>query len=241
MNAAVTQLALTQDDLKVLTAPFPADAHEFLNGLAYLTESAITTRLEQVDPAWQFFITNLIQRGNTVTVTARLEVKGVIREGTGMAQIQTSKDGNREVNEAEKSATTDALKRAARLYGVGRYLLTLPDKVKDITSLAAWLKEQSGGNPPSGNASQHGSGNGKPAADGIDLSKPPVWWKSVLDEIVGWKHFDNVKTHATNALNKLIADGTLTHAQTRTEVLLILAHKYANNAELTRQYDDIPF
>jgi len=39
-------------------------------------------------------------------------------------------------------AATDSFKRAARLFGIGRYLLTLPSSVKDEQSLGRWFASQ---------------------------------------------------------------------------------------------------
>lgn len=132
-------MTLTHDDLKTLKAPFDATDHEFLNKRAYITESAITDRLEVVDPAWQFDIRATTERGITISVIGRLTLKGVTRENIGMAQVNARDDG-RENNEAEKSAATDALKRCARLFGVGRYLLDLPGWVTDGETLAKHLR-----------------------------------------------------------------------------------------------------
>lgn len=163
-------MALTHDDLNALKATFAANEHEFLNGMAYIQEQPITDRIESIDPAWQFEIRAINVRDNageggkdvfTVSVHAALTIKGVTRENVGMGTVQKSnpiketvwnnetrrkeETGNtytNEANEGEKSATTDALKRCARLFGIGRYLLTLPDTVKDVGSMAKWLASQ---------------------------------------------------------------------------------------------------
>lgn len=150
-----------------LKKPFAASDHEFLNGLTYLREEPITERIEQIDPAWSFTVHSVAVRDNagqggkdiyTVTVHAAMTIKGVTRENVGMAVVQktdlkdemvwnnqtrkkepTGVQYTSEANEAEKSATTDALKRCSRLFGIGRYLLTLPKDVKDEHSLQQWL------------------------------------------------------------------------------------------------------
>lgn len=131
---------LTVDHLTTLRKPFRTEDHEFLNERAYITEGAITTRIEEVDPAWSFSILNLENRDKQIVATVRLTICGVSRENTGMASITTNKDG-RETNEAEKSAVTDALKRAARLFGIGRYLLDLPSNVVNADSMRRYLGE----------------------------------------------------------------------------------------------------
>jgi hypothetical protein len=129
---------LTHDDVKALTAPFAADEHEFLKGFTYLTEQAVTTRLDEVDPSWSFQITNVEHKGESVTVYGALTVCGVTRQSCGMDKPRNPN------SEVEKGAVTDALKRCARLFGVGRYILDIPDNVKDDRALARWL----GDTPP---------------------------------------------------------------------------------------------
>lgn len=118
-------MTLTIDDIKVLSKPFQRNEHEFTRGFVYITEEAIAARLDEVDPAWSFEIQHVGIRDGQGVCHARLTVKGVTRENVGMQSIETNKDG-REMGEAEKGATTDALKRCARLFGIGRYLLSAP-------------------------------------------------------------------------------------------------------------------
>lgn len=147
---------LTQQDLGILLAPFKPDEHEFLRGLVYITETAVTSRLEQIDPAWAMTqpvinLRNGVGTNSEVVVTATLGITllGVTRYGTGMASTSLRKDGVTEANEAEKSAVTDALKRAGRMFGIGRYLLSTPSYVKDEASLAKWLGSTSTEKPKS--------------------------------------------------------------------------------------------
>lgn len=164
-------MALEEKDLVLLNKPFVASDHKFLNDLIYLHEEPIAERLDLVDPAWSFQIQSITTRPNageggkdvaTVTVHASLIVKGVARHGVGMAVVQKTNPiaevkwennvkkntGNfytNEANEAEKSAVTDALKRCARMFGIGRYLLTIPKgTVKDVKQLEKWLKDTYG-------------------------------------------------------------------------------------------------
>lgn len=144
-------MALERKDLELLAAPFPVEAHKFLQGLIYLHEEPISERLDEVDPSWQFVIKSVITRANageggasvaTVVVHASLIIKGVSREDIGMAVVQRTKNGDAEANEAEKAASTDAFKRAARKFGIGRYLLTMGKGViTDDKKLASWLKQ----------------------------------------------------------------------------------------------------
>jgi len=131
---------LTIDDIKVLEEQFPVNDHKFNpRGFCYIKEASITRRLDQVDPSWEFVIVNITHRANIVTVTARLTVKGVTRENTGSQAIAYIKDSDTESGEPEKSATTDALRRCARLFGIGRYILSFPKGIEDMNALTRHL------------------------------------------------------------------------------------------------------
>lgn len=171
-------MGLTHQDLEVLSKPFPAKAHKFNQGLPYIHEVPVGQRLDLVDPSWEWHIMAIERRPNagqggkdvgTVYVHVSLIVKGVRRDGVGMAVIQqtnpieikkwdnakrenvgTGEFYTNEANEAEKSATTDAFKRAFRMFGGGRYLLAIPkdDKgkltVSNVGQLDTWLKTNYG-------------------------------------------------------------------------------------------------
>jgi hypothetical protein len=132
-------MMLTHDDIQLLTAPFAANEHDFLRGMTYLTELAITSRLDYVDPAWEFTVTRVEYGGeDRVSVFATLTVCGTSRSSCGTDKLKGG------VGEPEKSATTDALKRCARLFGIGRYILGIPDNVKDVRAMDNWLRANYG-------------------------------------------------------------------------------------------------
>jgi hypothetical protein len=163
---------MTPDDVKALTAPFEASEHEFLRGMTYLTESAITRRLDEVDPAWSFRISLVEHRADKVVVYAAMTVCGVTRESNGM-EASAYKQGvdrvpENEANYPEKAAVTDALKRCARLFGIGRYILDLPENVKDMRALSAWLNSRSGSTPSS--VSKTPPPPSTPSADGTGFT-----------------------------------------------------------------------
>ena len=152
-------MTLTHDDLKKLQAFFPAKDHSFVKGsqdkmYAYLEEDPIMSRVESVDPAagWSIEGVSVRKDGDThsVSVWGTLTIKGVSRSGMGSAAVtlysftkkKTGENVTGEANEAEKSAATDALKRAARMFGIGRYLLSLPDSINNTGSLEKWLDAQ---------------------------------------------------------------------------------------------------
>lgn len=138
-------MTLTHEQVQRLTEPFEADEHEFIRGFAYIKEEAICGRLDEVDPEWSFTIIAEVTRETnregatpTIALHARMTVGGVTRDAIGMASVEYMKNYNDrktgelilrdhvEANEAEKSADTDALKRCARKFGIGRYLTNLP-------------------------------------------------------------------------------------------------------------------
>ena len=159
-------MVLDKDDLIVLQKYFSVNEHEFdYGGNAYIKESMICKRIESVDPGWGFVIKGIDVRSSagdggkevgTVTVHASMTINSTTRDNTGMGVILKSdlkaemkwedkkkiKTGNVytiEANQAEKTATTDALKRCARLFGIGRYMLDFGKSVSDEASLQRWF------------------------------------------------------------------------------------------------------
>jgi hypothetical protein len=111
---------LTRDDLEILKAPFSKDRLgvkvQSVNKdrtramlVLYLQHTDVQDRLEQVDPAWTSEVLSETREGDTVYVRSRMTVKGVSRENVG-------EGGD------PKAAYSDALKRCAMLFGIGRYL-----------------------------------------------------------------------------------------------------------------------
>lgn len=142
---------LTPELVQSLYAPFPPEYHDFRHqagvAFAYITEYAICLRLAEVDPQWSFSIISIARDSSTVYCHGRLTLCGVSRDGIGQDSISKTPDG-RETNEAFKAAATDALKRAARLFGVGAYLLHKPDWVTTPQDLARWLSSSPDADPP---------------------------------------------------------------------------------------------
>jgi hypothetical protein len=138
---------LTNEDLEILKKPFQPRFHRFHRGFAYVKEDAICERIEMIDPAWELQWQATDFRDGRAIVTVALTVAGVTRCGVGMADVvtktRTDKDTGEvneyEVTEPEKAAATDAFKRAARLFGIGRYLLNLPQGIDNENALRKWL------------------------------------------------------------------------------------------------------
>jgi hypothetical protein len=86
--------------------------------LAYIDARAVQDRLDAICPdAWSFELT-VVEGAAVPTVKGRLSILGVVREDIG------------EAAEGElgtlKAAASDALKRCAVQFGIGRYLYDLP-------------------------------------------------------------------------------------------------------------------
>lgn len=135
-------MALTENDVKKLCEQLPLESghsvrvtseskpdaqKQWALWLVYTEEGPVTTRLDEVDPNWEFEITNNWADGQSATAYARLTVCGVARDCVGSGK-------NIKPEEAQKGAATDALKRGARLFGIGRYLLDAPQFYTDWAS-----------------------------------------------------------------------------------------------------------
>jgi hypothetical protein len=116
--------SLTSEDLKKLKAPFPKDRlgvkvqsfnREKTRAMLvlYLQHTDVQDRLEEVDPSWSCEVLSEERAGDTVYVRSRMVLKGVARENVGEGFDP-------------KAAYSDALKRCAMLFGVGRYLYDSP-------------------------------------------------------------------------------------------------------------------
>src|SRR5919199_1315635 len=116
----------TREIVDALGAPFPEDEIEFLPratsggkalGLAYIDARSVMRRLDAVvGPAnWSFDFDVLSPDGKMVK--GRLTVLGVTKCDAGEAAGE---------DEILKSAVSDALKRCAVHFGIGRYLYYLP-------------------------------------------------------------------------------------------------------------------
>lgn len=144
----MTEIGLTLADMAKLAYPFQPHEHEFIQGFVYIREEAIANRLDKIDPNWKFEPWGVFSENGAISVMMLLTIKGVTRANMGTGIIQTDradtdKNGNKTGtftllplytiadntgNNGYKGGTTDSLKRCARLFGVGRYLLSAPKK-----------------------------------------------------------------------------------------------------------------
>jgi hypothetical protein len=121
-----TSMEFTRDVLEALGAPFPDDEVEFLprgnfegkaRALAYIDARSVMRRLDAVvGPAnWSFDFDLLSPEGKMVK--GKLTVLGITKCDAGEGASE---------DEVLKSAVSDALKRCAVHFGIGRYLYYLP-------------------------------------------------------------------------------------------------------------------
>lgn len=130
---------LTAMDIIKLCYPFTLPEHKFTQGLAYIREDAIAFRLDKIDPNWHFNQPSFSINGHSVVAVSSLVVKGVVRGNAGAGTALATDKENQfadNMGNAYKGAATDAFKRCARLFGIGRYLLNAP---KEGPAFATWL------------------------------------------------------------------------------------------------------
>lgn len=139
-------IGITREEFNKLAAPFTAKDHEFTRGFIYIEETAICSRIEEVDFSWEWKTISVTRENDVAIVVGALTINGITRYGTGQQIVQRDAKGNEANGEAAKGASTDALKRAARLFGIGRYLLQCPSTVKDYgPGLNSWLSSMAKG------------------------------------------------------------------------------------------------
>lgn len=227
-------MGLTREDLDALKAHFATDEHEFdYRKNVYIKEYPISERLDSVDPSWslsepKIFWRNGLVNGLVVEVTVVLTVCGISRGGLGRKTVEITKDGKGEGNQAAKAAATDAFKRAARLFGIGRYLLTAPTKVKDTKTLGNWLRQQKVQAPESGHPAEFDEATWK-----NEIMK--LTYDLYLDANGKYNSF-----HQTGSLKKALETGTIKTSQ---NAILAAAMMLIHRIETDYGYDaeDVQF
>lgn len=155
-------MTITREELDILKAPFGVDEHSYIRGFWYIAETAVCERIEFVDVSWRWTVSSVSRSASGIVVArGELDINGVVRSGVGQAAALLATRTDRhtgatieyEANEPEKAAATDALRRAARLFGIGRYLLNMPrlesgeSAINTKQKLADWLGALSGTAP----------------------------------------------------------------------------------------------
>lgn len=114
----------------LLEQPFSAEqvrqrAGNFGKTLDYIEGHAVVQRLNDAfDGQWSFEIVKHEVLDNEVIVQGRLTAEGISKVQFGSSQVTRNKDTKEVISLADdlKSAATDALKKAATLFGVGLHL-----------------------------------------------------------------------------------------------------------------------
>ena len=158
---------MNKDTLAALVAPFSnVKTRPGRNGqqLSYLGGHAVTQRLnEAFDGDWSFKILEHAVLDETVYVLGELRACDQVKQAFGGSEVTRSRDTGTPIDLADdlKSAATDALKKAATLFGIGLYLYGDEEKAAGTT------KDRSNGGsgvPGNGNDNGHentnGNGNG---------------------------------------------------------------------------------
>lgn len=122
----------TQDELDRLSAPFPLSVHTVREGnkvrggkgiqwFVYMDRSEVEKRLNEVFPGeWGTTQPVITPLGNSVSATIGITIRGITRADSG-------EDSNG--MEKAKGATTDAIRRAAAMWGIAKYLYDIDCKI----------------------------------------------------------------------------------------------------------------
>ena len=141
---------MDQEKIRVLLRPFTdIKQRPGRNGqaLSYIEGHAVVARLnEAFGGDWDFRVLQHEVGQQEVIVLGELKAQGVVKHAFGGSELTRTKDGAKLVSAADdlKAAATDALKKAATLFGVGLHLYGEPE---------------AGALPPGGNG-QRSNGNG---------------------------------------------------------------------------------
>jgi len=139
----------------VLTRPFPAELIKHRQGqggkiLSYLETHTVIRRLNEACDAWDFVIMEHQLLDDEVVVVGKLTADGIIKMAFGGSAITRDREG-RPVSIADdlKAAGSDALKKAASLFGVG---LELYGATPDAAQPSAQSRTETGEKVESGAA-----------------------------------------------------------------------------------------
>jgi hypothetical protein len=130
----------------------------FGNTLDYVEGHAVVARLNEAFEAnWAFELSNhwILKETDEVLVLGKLTAEGITKMAFGSMQISRNQDTKAVISLGNdlKAASTDALKKAASLLGVGLYLYSTP---KNKAGEAH--PQQSGGNGEKKDGEKNGNG-----------------------------------------------------------------------------------
>ena len=109
--------------------------------IEYVEWHTVADILDRTAPDWSYSIRGLQQVGDLIAVTAAITINGVIREGVGTGPAGSEM--------GIKKAESDALKRAARMFGVGRDLYK---EIEEEDSTSRPTQPQTAAAPTTNNA-----------------------------------------------------------------------------------------
>jgi hypothetical protein len=93
----------------------------FGNTLQYLESSTVIHRLNEIVPEWNFKVIEHFQEKDEVVVLGEMEISGIVHQQFGCSKITKHKDTGAEISlgDDRKAAVSDAIKKAASMFGVG--------------------------------------------------------------------------------------------------------------------------
>ena len=168
----------------------------FGNTLDYVEGHAVVARLNEAFEAnWAFELSNhwILKETDEVLVLGKLTAEGITKMAFGSMQISRNEDTKAIISLGDdlKAASTDALKKAASLLGVGLYLYSTP---KGKIGQAPPKEPPKGGNGEK-------SGNGGNGGNGTRLTNKQLSAIFAIGKSKGLKNKD-LKEKAQTMFNK---------------------------------------
>jgi hypothetical protein len=166
----------------------------FGNTLDYVEGHAVVARLNEAFEAnWTFELSNhwILKETDEVLVLGKLTAEGITKMAFGSMQISRNEDTKAIISLGDdlKAASTDALKKAASLLGVGLYLYSNP---KNKTGEAPPKESPKGGNGERNGERKDGQqkGNGGNGGNGIRLTNKQLSAIFAIGKSKGLKNKD---------------------------------------------------
>ena len=181
---------MDKDTLRALAGQFTnVKSRPGRNGqqLSYLEGHSIIQRLnEALEGEWSFRVLEHHVLEDTVVVLGELTATGLTKHAFGGSEITRSRDGGTPIDLADdlKAAATDALKKAATLFGIGLYLYGEEEKAPGTTTDRG---NGSSGVPGNGNDKGHENtnGNGNGNGNGTRLTRKQLSYICSLGRELG--------------------------------------------------------
>jgi Rad52/22 family double-strand break repair protein len=151
--------------------------------LSYLEGHSIIQRLnEALEGEWSFRVLEHHVLDDTVVVLGELAASGLTKQAFGGSGITRSRDGGTPIDLADdlKAAATDALKKAATLFGIGLYLYGDEEKAPGTTK-----DRGNGGSGVPGNGNDKGHENTNANGNGSRLTRKQLAYIHSLGRELG--------------------------------------------------------